>query len=133
MRPILLLSLVGALSAPAAAGDISIGFGYSDGHGISVGFGYRDRDGDHHRGHGHRHVVNRKWVPGHYETVHRQVYVPGRCEQVWQPAEYRWTRDHCGRRVRVLVRKAGYVTVERPGYYKTVCEQVWVPGQYVRC
>jgi hypothetical protein len=134
MRSILFLSLVGVLSAPAAAGDISIGFGYSDGRGLSIGVGYRDRDGDH-RHHGHRHVevVHRKWVPGHYETVHRQVYVPGTCEQVWQPAEYRWTRDHCGRRVRVLVRAAGYVTVERPGYYTTVCEQVWIPGRYVRC
>ncbi|MCK6462126.1 MAG: hypothetical protein L6Q95_19760 [Planctomycetes bacterium] len=131
MKPILLLSLVGALAAPAAAGDVSIGFGYSEGHGVSIGFGYREKH--RHHDHGRRHVEHRKWVPGHYETVHRQVYVPGWCEQVWQPAEYRWTRDHCGRRVRVLVRPAGYVTVERPGYYKTVCEQVWVPGRYVRC
>jgi hypothetical protein len=136
MRSILLLSLVGVLSAPAAAGDISIGFGYSDGRGISIGVGYRDRDDDH-RHHGHRHahreVVHRKWVAGHYETVHRKVWVPGTCEQVWQPAVYRHARDHCGRRVRVLVRPAGYVAVQRPGHYTTVCEQVWVPGRYVRC
>jgi hypothetical protein len=124
MRPILLLSLVGALSAPAAAGDIAFGFGYRDGgrHRISVGFGYSEW--------GHRH---RTWVPGHYETVSRQVWVPGGCEQVWQPAEYGWRHDHCGRRMRVLVRPAGYVTVHTPGRYETVCEQVWVPGRYVRC
>jgi hypothetical protein len=129
MRPILLLSLVGALSAPAAAGDVTFGFGYRDGGGVSVAFGYSDHK-HKHRQYGHAH---RKWVPGHYETVHRQVWVPGTCEQVWQPAEYRWQTDHCGHRVRVCVRQAGYVTVERPGYYKTVCDQVWVPGRYVRC
>jgi hypothetical protein len=133
MKPILLLSLVGALAAPAAAGDISIGFGYSEGRGVSIGFGYRDDKKHRHNDHGHRKVEHRKWVPGHYETVHRKVFVPGRCEQVYRPAEYRWTHDHCGRRVRVLVRAAGYVTVERPGHYETVCEQVWVPGRYVRC
>lgn len=128
MKPILLLSLVGALSAPAAAGDVSFGFGFREGRGVSVAFGYSE--------HKHRHrapVVHRKWVPGHYETVERQVYVPGTCEQVWQPAQYEWRYDHCGNRVRVLVRQAGYVHVERPGYYRTVCEQVWVPGRYVRC
>ena len=128
MRPILLLSLVGALSAPAAAGDVSFGFGFRDGgrHGVSVAFGYSN-------GHNHRRHVNQKWVPGHYETVHRQVWVPGACEQVCQPAQYEWRHDHCGHRVRVLVRQAGYVTVQRPGHYDTVCEQVWVPGRYVRC
>ena len=128
MRPILLLSLVGALSAPAAAGDISFGFGFREGKGVSVAFGYSE-----HKHRRHAPVVHRKWVPGHYETVHRQVWVPGACEQVWQPAQYEWRYDHCGRRVRVLVREAGYVTVERPGHYETVCEQVWVPGRYVRC
>ncbi len=122
MRSILLLSLLGALSAPAAAGDITFGFGYRNGGRWSVGFGYSN-------GH-HRH---RTWVAGHYETVHRQVWVPGGCEQGWQPAQYDWRYDHCGRRVRVLVRHAGYVTVQRPGHYETVCEQVWVPGRYVRC
>jgi len=125
MRSILLLSLVGALSAPAAAGDVTFGFGYRDGgrHGVSVRFGYSDRKHNHHK----------KWVPGRYETVHRKVWVAGACEQVWQPAQYAWQVDHCGRRVRVLVRAAGYVTVQRAGHYETVCEQVWVPGRYVRC
>ena len=127
MRPILLLSLVGALSAPAAAGDISFGFGYRDGgknnNRFSVAFGYSDR-------HSHSH---RQWVPGHYETVERQVWHPGVCEQVWQPAQYGWRHDRHGHRVRYLVRAAGYVTVQRPGHYDTVCEQVWVPGRYVRC
>jgi len=130
MRPILLLSLVGALSAPAVAGDISIGFGYTDGHGFRIGFGYTDR---HDHRHVQREVVHRKWVAGHYETVERRVWVPGVRETVWQPAEYGWSRDRCGRRIRVLVRPAGYVVVQRPGYFRTVCEQVWVPGHYVRC
>jgi hypothetical protein len=121
MRSILLLSLVGALSAPAAAGDISFGFGYRDGgrQGVAVRFGYSN---------GHR-----QYVPGHYETVRRQVWVAGACEQIWQPAQYGWRHDHCGHRVRYLIRAAGYVTVQRPGHYDTVCEQVWVPGHYVRC
>ena len=127
MRPILLLSLVGALAAPAAADDITFGFGYGNGGRWSVGFGYSNS----HRHHVER--VHRTWVAGHYETVHRQVYVPGCRETVWQPAQYAWQYDHCGHRVRVLVREAGYVTVQKPGYYKTVCEQVWVPGHYERC
>lgn len=127
MRPILLLSLVGAISAPAAAGDISIDFGFRSNRGVAIAFGYRD---------GHRRpapVVHRRWVPGHYETVSKQVWVPGTCEQVWQPAQYEWRYDHCGRRIRVLVRPAGYVTVERPGYWQTVQQTVWVAGHYVRC
>lgn len=121
MRPILLLSLVGALSAPAAADDFSFGFGYRNGGRtrIAVRFGHTDS-----------HV---KWVPGHYETVSKQVWIAGGCEQVWQPAQYGWQYDHCGRRVRVLLRPAGYVTVQTPGHWQCVQETVWVPGRYVRC
>jgi len=128
MKPILLLSLVGALSVPAAADDFTFGFGYRGGGRISVGFGYSSE----HRRVAAR-VVTRKWVPGHYEAVSRQVWVPGVCEQVWQPAEYGWAYDRCGRRVRVLVHPAGYVTVERPGHWTCVQETVWVAGHYVRC
>jgi hypothetical protein len=128
MRPILLLSLVGALSAPASAGDISVDFGFRSGKGIAIAFGFSNR---------HRHeappVVVQKWVPGHYATVSKRVWVAGVCEQVWQPAVYGWSYDRCGRRVQVLVRPAGYVTVERPGHYETVQQTVWVAGHYQRC
>jgi len=125
MRSILLLTVLGALAVPAAADDITFGFGYRNGGRWSVGFGYSN--GHNRRG------VNQKWAPGHYEVVSREVWVPGVCEQVWQPAQYGWAYDHCGRRVQALVRAAGYVTVERPGHYQCVQETVWVPGHYVRC
>jgi len=127
MRPILLLSLVGALSAPAAAGDVTIDFGFRTGRGVAIGFGYSNAKARRHR------VVHQRWIPGHYETVAKQVWVAGVCEQVWQPAVYGWSRDRCGRRIRVLVRPAGYVTVQRPGRWQTVQETVWVPGHYERC
>jgi hypothetical protein len=126
MRPILLLSLVGALSVPAAAGDISIDFGFRNGHGVSIGFGYTNA-------HRRAVVVRQKWIPGHYETVSKDVWVPEVREQVWQPAQYGWSRDRCGRRIRVLVRPAGYVTVVHPGRWKCIQETVWVPGHYERC
>lgn len=125
MRSILLLTVLGALAVPAAADDITFGFGYRNGGRWSVGFGYSNGN--------HRRVVNQKWVPGHYEVVSRDVWVPGVCEQVWQPAQYGWACDRYGRRVQVLVRAAGYVTVQRPGHYRCVQETVWVAGHYVRC
>jgi hypothetical protein len=125
MKPILLLSLMGALAAPAAAGDVSFGFGFGHGHRgnrISVAIGYN----------GHRHH-DRVWVPGHYETVVKKVWVSGGCERVWQPAQYGWRYDHCGRRVQVLLRPAGYVTVHSAGHWERVTERVWVPGRHVAC
>jgi hypothetical protein len=120
MRSILLLSLVGALAAPAAAGDIDFSFGFHKGgrHAVSVTFGHRS----HHR-----------YVPGHYETVTKEVWVAGGCETVWQPAQWGWRRDRCGHRVRYLIRPAGYVQVHTPGRWECVKETVWVPGRYVRC
>jgi hypothetical protein len=133
MRSILLLSLLGALAAPASAdwtptmsgNVIGFGFRYRDrDKGISVGVGYRDgyRNGYRHR---HRH-----WVPGHYDVVTRRVWVPGAHETVWQPAEWGWRHDACGGHVRYLVRPAGYVTIHHPGHWDYVQERVWVPGHY---
>jgi hypothetical protein len=127
MKPILLLSLVGALAAPAAAGDVSFGFGFGHGKGgnrVTLAFGYQSN--------GHRHH-DRVWVPGHYDTVVKKVWVTGSFQRVWQPARFGWRRDHCGHRVRVLLRPAGYVMVQTAGHWENVTERVWVPGRYVSC
>jgi hypothetical protein len=39
----------------------------------------------------------RRWVPGHYETICRPVYVAGCEERTWVPAAYGWVRDRYGR------------------------------------
>jgi hypothetical protein len=94
------------------SGGVTVRFG--DGHArveprvrIDIG-GRRD-----HRRAPHGRVVVTKTPPrprGHYEIVR---------ERVWVPPVYQHRRDHCGRIVRVCVRR---------GYWKTIERRVWVPA-----
>lgn len=68
------------------------------------------------------------WVPGHYETVERQVWIPGTCEKLWIEPCYETRYDSCGRPYRVLVAAGHWTTVETPGHYEIRCVQVWVEG-----
>jgi hypothetical protein len=142
MKPLLITSLL-VLAAPQAdAGDWSIGldFGFRKrGTAVRVGVKYDDRD------HGrrarrvpvrrrpvHRPVVHhceRVWVPGHYDTVARRVYVPGYTKTVWHPARYEFRYRH-GCRVRVLISEGHYDTVRVPGRYETQHVRVWHPGRF---
>jgi hypothetical protein len=130
MRSILLLPLVGALAVPAAADWTPT----MSGHVVGFGFNYPLKD-RHHTSSWRRRdragCASRRWAPAHYATVSRDVWVPASCEQVWRPAQWGWTY-RSGRRVRSLVRPAGYVTVHSPGHYECVQTRVWVPGRYER-
>jgi len=134
MKPLILTALL-ALAAPqAAAGDLSFGFGFGhhDGNSdVRVRIGYRGAHRPHPRPRVH---VRQVWVAGHYDTVNRQVWVPGYTRKVWQPALYGW-RTECGMRIRYMIRAAGYTYITVPGHYETTTERVWVPGHYetVRC
>lgn len=66
---------------------------------------------------------------GHYRTVTRRVWVEGHRRTVWIPAEFAWSYDSCGRRVRVCVRPGRYETVCEPGRYEYRTERVWVPAR----
>lgn len=133
MKPLMLLTLMGALAAPAAAGDLSLDFGFRHsrhGKGIAISVGYRSghRAQRHHRRHHHHDRC--EYVPGHYEFVQKKVWVAGGLRKEWRPARWGWRYDACGRRVRVLVRPAGYVMVHVPGHWDYVQERVWVSGRY---
>lgn len=131
MKPLMLLTLMGALAAPAAAGDLSIDFGFRHarhGNGISIAVGYRN--GHRVERNRHRHNDHCQYVPGHYEVVQKQVWVPGGLRKEYRPARWGWRYDACGRRVRVLVRPAGYVMVQVPGHWDYVQERIWVAGYY---
>jgi len=142
MKSLLITSLL-VLAAPQAdAGDWSIGvdFGFRKrGTAVRVGVKYDDR------GHGRRvrrlpvrrpipvHYRGRVWVPGHYATVARRVYVPGYTETVWRPARYEIRYRH-RRRFRVLISAGHYETVRVAGRYETRHVRVWQPGHYeYRC
>ena len=70
-------------------------------------------------------------MPGHYEWVTKRVKTRGHFETVFVPAKYRWVRQRCGRRARVLVRRAYRKKVWRPGHWTTVREKVWIPATTV--
>lgn len=68
-------------------------------------------------------------APGYYIYENRQSWVPGRCERVWVPSEYRGKGRHFPDRHRTRVRVIGghYETCCTRGYYVTETVPVWVP------
>lgn len=72
-----------------------------------------------------------RWVPGHYQSVTRKVWVPGATRREWRPPVHEIRFDPCGRKVRVLVRPGHWVHVAQPGHHELRVEQVWVPGRWV--
>ena len=72
----------------------------------------------------------RVWVPGHYETVCREVWIEGRVEQVWVEPRFELRYDSCGRAFQFLVSDGCWRTVRHPGHYETQRFQVWVEGQW---
>ncbi len=69
-------------------------------------------------------------APGYYIYEYRQRWVPGRCERVWVPSEYRGKGRHFPdrHRTRVRVIDGHYETCCTRGYYVTEEVPVWVPG-----
>ena len=70
------------------------------------------------------------WMPGHYETVYRPVWIEGCVDRVWVPPVYRWEYHGCGRPVRVCVCGGHFEMVRRPGRYESRAVTVWVDGAW---
>jgi len=123
MRALAIPLILAAATTTASAGDFKIDLGFRTG-GLRVELGLQ-------QGHdAHVCVPQRVWRPGHYETVQTRVYVPATSREVYEPALYEWRVDSCGRRVRVLVRPAGYRVVCVPAHYEMRTGQVWRPGYF---
>lgn len=69
------------------------------------------------------------WVPGHYETVYRQVWIDGCTERVWTPPVYEW-QYHGRNPYRTCVRGGRFEFVRRNGRFETRPAQVWVEGAW---
>lgn len=72
----------------------------------------------------------RVYVPGHYQTVTRRVWVPGQLREEYVPATYETRLDPCGRPYNALIRAAHYRTVQDPGYWEDRGQRVWVPARW---
>lgn len=132
-----------AAAAPTAAQGFGVSFQRHGRHGdVSIGFETGRRHGGYDRGyergygHGHGHgrgpvgCNDRVWVPGCYETVAQQVWVPGRVRQVWCEAVYDTCYDACGRPYRRCVSQGYWKTIQEPGCYETRYVQVWREGYW---
>lgn len=75
-------------------------------------------------------ATSRRWVPAHYETVYRPVWVPARTERVWVEPVYRVSVDPCGLPIRVLVCAGHWRTVVHPGYSTTRAVRVHRSGAW---
>ena len=145
MRPLLAALVVASVAPATQAGDLQLGAQYAGGKGkvtIQVGHGYGKGLvlGSKHRAHRQRRVAaqscdlhrrcipQKQYVPGHYETVERKVWVPESKQKVWIPACYETRYDPCGLPYQVMVSPGRWDVVCTPGYFETRCEQVWVPG-----
>lgn len=71
---------------------------------------------------------SREWIPGHYETVVENVWIPGCEERVWVPPVYEWRTDACGRPHKVLVRGGCHEVIRTPGRFEARERRVWVEG-----
>ena len=78
------------------------------------------------RSYGHGRV----WIPGRYEVVPRNVWIPGYSERIWVEPIYDLSCDRYGNEVRVLVRAGYYRTHQRPGHYEYQRTRVWRPGHW---
>ena len=119
-----------ASSAAQAQGGFGLGFakvGKHSAFGVGISSGFYPRNGG---------VVvvdpapHRCWVPGHYETVCREVYVPGCERRVYVEPVYETCADPYGNVIRHLVRGGFFKVIRDPGHFETVCERVWVPASY---
>ncbi len=136
-RVVPFLFVAALLAAPAAAQGFwgSIGFGHHGrrahvqadyGHGGHYGHG--GYGGGRHGG--YDRCETRVFVPGCYETVAQQVWVPGRVSQVWCEAVYDTCYDACGRPYRRCVSQGYWKSVQSPGCYETRYVQVWREGYW---
>jgi hypothetical protein len=66
------------------------------------------------------------WVPGRYELVQRNVWVPGATRRELVPARFETRYDLCGQPYTVQVQAAYYRTVQDPGCWQLRSERVWV-------
>ena len=114
--PIAIVLAVGSIPAQAQ-GSVSFGFGRFGRH-SSFGLGFTVP------------LQHRCWVPGHYETVLTEVWVPGCARHVYVEPVYHSCVDPYGNATRVLVHAGYYQVVQDPGHYETRYVQVWVPGYY---
>ncbi len=109
-------SPVSYAGGPGPTAPVHIG-GYGDryGHGIRV----RPRP-----------APRRIWVPGHYELVMKQVWVPGWTEKIWVEPVYEWRDDYRRGPYRVLIRPGHWRDVYHPGHYEMQRVRVWRPGYW---
>lgn len=127
--PIFSLALVPVLASASFADGFGISFTKSGKHG-SLSLGYST--GPVFAGSCEPRVVPPAWpgvwVPGHYETVYRQVWVDDGYERVWVEPVYRWRSYGCGRPVRVRAGGGYYERVYRSGRFEARPVRTWVPG-----
>ena len=65
---------------------------------------------------------------GRYEWRTSEVWVPAKCERVWNPPRYEWRVTRCGRYYKVQTCSGYYSTRRVAGYYTTKTVRVWVPA-----
>jgi len=70
------------------------------------------------------------WVPGRYETVSRQVWIPGCVERVWIEPVFELRYDSCGIAIRVQVCPGHWENVQRAGHYELRSVREWRPGHW---
>lgn len=81
--------------------------------------------------HARGYLSSRVWIPGHYEIVDEQVWVPGFEERVWIEPVFELRRDACGEARRVLI-SAGHFEVRcRAGHFELRSVRMWQPGRWV--
>jgi hypothetical protein len=123
------VTLIVVASAPASAqGSFSVGYSKFGKHSA---FGVGIHSGGYYPRHGGVVVVDRHYVPGHYETRASEVWVPGCTERVWIEPRYQTVVLPCGNVSRVLVREGHFRVIQTPGRFETRYVRVWVPGYYV--
>jgi hypothetical protein len=76
--------------------------------------------------------VNNRWIPGHYEIVEQQVFIPGETRRLWVDPQYvrEW---HNGCPVYIQVKNGHYRCETTPGHYETRSVQQWVDGYWANC
>ena len=78
------------------------------------------------RGYAGGYVSSRVWVPGGFDIVHQQVWVPEQCT-TYSRGQGGWRHNGWRHGGRTVCRPGYYDQRWVPGYYQTVMQWVWVP------
>jgi hypothetical protein len=76
------------------------------------------------------YASSRVWIPGGYETIRQQIWVPGCSERIWVEPIFEWRSGPCHTQIRIQLGGGYWRTVHHAGHYEYQPVSVYRPGHW---